>query len=266
MGNRLLVAGWKSVSLVDVYGSPSFTLWLCGCNLRCPFCHNWRIAERLECKWVDVDKVFSVLQGAARFVDFFHVTGGEPLLQWEALVQLFGRVKEVGLSVSLNSNCTLVKPLEKLLKKQLVDHLATDLKVPFRVLTGLQEAIADKLWRLYLDCISTAAKHDIVVELRIPVPANIQGYVKELEKALSIVSERLKNTKWYIVVNPLLGPPHTSPRNKTWCKKHCNPSRTILDRVAAVARKYTDKVYVPQTPQDLLDYANNEDTTKATSL
>ena len=253
LGNRLLIAGWKSVSLVDVYGSPSFTLWLCGCNLRCPFCHNWRIAERLECKWMDVNKVLSVLQGVARLVDFLHVTGGEPLLQWEALVRLFSRVKEAGLGVSLNSNCTLVKPLEKLLEKRLMDHLATDLKVPFHVLTGLQEAVADKLWRLYLDCLSVAAKHGVVVELRIPVPANIQGYMEELEKALSVVSERLKGTEWYVVVNPLLGPPYTSPRNKTWCKKHCNPSRRILNEVAAVARRYTDKVYLFQTARDLLD-------------
>ena len=169
------------------------------------------------------------------------------MLQWEALIQLFNRVKGTDLSVSLNSNCTLVKPLEKLLKKQLVDHLATDLKVPFRALTGVQGVTADKLWRLYLDCISMAAKHAIMIELRIPVPANIQGYTRELEKALSIVSERLKDTKWYVVVNPLLGPPYTNPRNKSWCKKYCNPSRTILEEVVAIARRYTDRVYVSQT-------------------
>jgi len=253
LGSRLLVAGWKSVSLVDVYGSLCFSLWLCGCNLRCPFCHNWRIAERLECKWVSVGEVFDVLQGAARFVDFLHVTGGEPLLQWKALAQLFGLAKKIGLRTSLNSNCTLVRPFEKLLEKKLVDHLATDLKVPFSTLVGLPETVADRLWRLYLECLALAAKHGITVELRIPVPSNIEGYLEELDKALNVVSKRLRDTEWYVVVIPLLGTPYVNPRNKIWCEKHCNPPQTLVDKVVMIAKKHACKVYVSHVARDLLE-------------
>lgn len=253
LGGRLLVAGWKSISLVDVYGSPCFSLWLCGCNLRCPFCHNWRIVKRLECKWVDVDKIFDVLQGAARLVDFLHVTGGEPLLQWEALAQLFDLAKKIGLRTSLNTNCTLVRPFEKLLEKKLVDHLATDLKVPFSMLVGLPETVAGKLWKLYLECLSLAAKYGVTVELRIPVPANIEGYLEELDKALNVVSKRLRDTEWYVVVTPLLGSPHVNPCNKTWCEKHCNPPQTLVGKAAVVAKRYASRVYVSQIARDLLE-------------
>jgi len=202
---------------------------------------------------VDVDKIFDVLQGAARLVDFLHVTGGEPLLQWEGLVQLFGLAKKVGLRTSLNTNCTLVRPFEKLLEKKLVDHLATDLKVPFPMLVGLPETVAGKLWRLYLECLSLAARYGVTVELRIPVPANIEGYLEELDKALNVASKRLRDAEWYVVVVPLLGPPHVNSYNKTWCEKHCNPPRTLVDKAATVARKYTSKVYVSQIARDLLE-------------
>jgi len=202
---------------------------------------------------VDVDEIFDVLQGAARLLDFLHVTGGEPLLQWEALAQLSDLAKKIGLRTSLNTNCTLVRPFEKLLEKKLVDHLATDLKVPFSMLVGLPETVAGKLWKLYLECLSLAAKYGVTVELRIPVPANIEGYLEELDKALNVASKRLRDAEWYVVVVPLLGPPHVNPYNKTWCEKHCNPSRTVLDEVVAVVRRYTSRVYVSQLARDLLD-------------
>jgi len=202
---------------------------------------------------VDVDFVVEALEGAVRLVDFLHVTGGEPLLQWEALAQLFDKVRRLDLAVSLNTNCTLVRPFAKLLEKGLVDHLATDLKVPFHVLVGLPKTVADVLWKLYLECLTLAAKYGIKVELRIPVPANIEGYLEELDKTLNAASERLGNTEWYVIVIPLLGHPYVNPRDKTWCEKHCNPSRTVLDEVVAVVRRYTSRVYVSQLARDLLD-------------
>jgi pyruvate formate lyase activating enzyme len=130
---RLTGSGWKPVSMVDVYRSVTFTIWLCGCNLKCPFCHNWRIAEgRPEyCRPMDTDRLLDELSASRMLIDYVHVTGGEPLVQYRGLERLFKIVKEnIGVKVSLNTNFTLHKPLELLLRKGLVDHLATDLKIP----------------------------------------------------------------------------------------------------------------------------------------
>ena len=118
----MLISGWKTVSMMDVRGSITFTLWLCGCNLRCPFCHNWKIASGIGCVKLDDAKFFDDLKESMPLIDYLHITGGEPLLQWRELRFLLKRVKKLGVSVSLNTNGTFVKPLEKLVKEELVDH------------------------------------------------------------------------------------------------------------------------------------------------
>lgn len=241
---RLLAAGWRQVSLVDVLGEPSFTLWLCGCNLRCPFCHNWRVAERLACRPVGVGEVVRELGEVSQIVSYLHVSGGEPLLQWEPLAELFEGARRLGVQTSLNTNCTLVGPLEKLLSRGLVDHLAVDLKAPFDLLSGLEGRAAGRLWRLYLDCLAAASRHGVPVELRIPVPANVDGYLEALERALGEASERLEGTEWYAVVYPIVGPPYVEPRDRGWCRAHCGPGREEVARAALVVRRYAGRVHV----------------------
>jgi len=234
---KLYLAGWKSVSLIDVKGKATFTVWLCGCNLRCPFCHNWRLADRHEppCHWVGVERVLWELGHAARLVDYLHVTGGEPLIQADALRELF---RGSPVPCSLNSNLTMPGRLRILVG--LIEHAATDLKVPWRVMTG---GASERLWRNWLESLEILAREKITVELRIPVPRNIHGYLEALKKALSEASRRLRNTTWYIVVNPLLGPPHTDPRDREWCRRHCSPGRELVNEVAGLAKRYA-KTYV----------------------
>ncbi len=234
---RLVVAGWK-LSLVDVWGRVSFTVWLCGCNLRCPFCHNWRIAEGASppCRRVGVGEVLEAAGAASRLADYLHVTGGEPLLQARALRVLLRRSP---LPVSLDSNLTMPGRLRLL--EGCVDHVATDLKAPWGLLTGGAPA---GLWRAWLESLRVAASWGAVVELRIPVPRGVPGYLEAVAEALDQAAAALDATDWYVVVNPLQGPPYTDPRDREWCSRHCDPPDTLLERVAEEARRHGVRVYV----------------------
>ncbi|NJE54101.1 anaerobic ribonucleoside-triphosphate reductase activating protein [Thermococcus sp. 21S9] len=216
----MLTSGWKSVSMVDVHGKVTFTLWLCGCNLRCPFCHNWRIAEGLDCFSLDRKALLDELEASAFLIDYFHVTGGEPLMQWRALSSLFAEVKLLGVPISLNTNLTLVGPLEKLLKADLVDHIATDLKAP-PALYGLPEKPVEKLWRLFLMGLEVVSDHGIPLELRIPVAKGFDAW-PYIEEGLKRVE-----TDFYVVLNPLVGRPLTNPRDESWCSEHCWPEGEV---------------------------------------
>ncbi|OWJ55574.1 anaerobic ribonucleoside-triphosphate reductase activating protein [Pyrodictium delaneyi] len=249
MGLQLLIGGWKAPSLVDVRGRATFTLWLCGCNLRCPFCHNWRLAETSPevCRRVELDRVVEALSEAARLVDMLHVTGGEPLLQPRGLEKLLEASRELGLGNSVNTNCTLPGILKPMLDRGLVGHVATDLKTPFQQLTGLQEDAAKRLYNGFLECLSMLADYGVEVELRIPVPREIPGYVELLGESLRKAAEALQGTKWYVVVNPLRGQPLVTPRDNDWCTKYCNPEQRLVGEVVEVARKFAGKVYVNRT-------------------
>jgi len=240
----MLTSGWKSVSMVDVHGKVTFTLWLCGCNLRCPFCHNWRIAEGLDCFPLDEKALLDELEASAFLIDYFHVTGGEPLMQWKELGSLFADVKLLDVPISLNTNLTLVGPLEKLLKADLVNHIATDLKAP-TALYGLPEKASLTLWKLFLRGLEVVSDYGVPLELRIPVARNLEQW-PYIEEGL----RRIK-TDFYVVLNPLVGRPLTNPRNEAWCSEHCWPAKEV-EELREKLEGLGIKVYVNQfgTPND----------------
>ncbi|AEH25407.1 anaerobic ribonucleoside-triphosphate reductase activating protein [Pyrococcus yayanosii] len=218
----MLTSGWKSVSMVDVRGKVTFTLWLCGCNLRCPFCHNWRIAEGLDCFPLDREALLGELESSSFLIDYFHVTGGEPLIQWWELSSLFAGVKLLDVPISLNTNLTLVKPLEKLLNVGLVDHIATDLKAPPE-LYGLPTGATERLWNLFFRGLEVVSDHGIPLELRIPVARGLNQW-PYIEEGLKII-----NTDFRVVLNPLVGRPLTNLRDENWCSRHCWPRKEVYE-------------------------------------
>ena len=235
--NELLIAGIRDLSLVDVHGSIVSTIWLCKCNLKCPYCHNWRIAigDQSICQKVSIEWLIDRVKTASKFIDYVHITGGEPLLQINGLKELCMRLREEDLRVSLNSNLTLPDHIEKLLEKELVDHVATDLKIPFNLLTGLAREY-EILWSNFVESLEIISSHNIILELRIPVARrvtleNIERVLNELKPVLS----RIKDM--YCIVNPLTGPPLIDVRDPVWCRDYCNPGDDELLSVKMIVEK-----------------------------
>ena len=221
----LLSTGWKVPSLIDVYNKTTFTLWLCGCNLKCPFCHNWKLAESIGCKRIEIDDILRELEDNLFLVDYLHITGGEPLLQWKNLALLLEEVRELDGKVSLNTNFTLYSPLKYMLDNDLVDHLATDLKIPPSKLYGV--ANWKQLWEQYLKSLELLRDYSIILELRIPIA---RGFSKEeMSKYLEEALRRLEGVNFYVILNPLLGYPIVNPRDKEWCKGHCSPKEEDIN-------------------------------------
>jgi len=242
-------SGWKNISLIDVYNSVTFTLWLCGCNLRCPFCHNWMLAvsSRDVCKPLDVEKLLGDVESSRLFIDYFHITGGEPLVQFRQLVKLLRAVKDKGVPVSLNTNLTLHGPLKYTIEKGVVDHVATDLKVPFAELTGLNN-YSTGLWRMYVKSLELVTEKSIPLELRVPVAREltlrgVRSVLKELEPILSRHTD-----KTTVIVNPLLSRPVVNPRDLEWCNKYCFPPIDEVKQVASAFSELGFKTVVKEMP------------------
>lgn len=204
------------MSLIDVIGKPSFVIWLCGCNLNCPFCHNWKIANSDPefCSDVHVSKLIEEIKYARYLVDYVQVTGGEPLLQVEELKKLFAEVKDMGLKTSLNSNLTLSRFLSSIV--DLVDHVATDIKIP-QYMYGVDDW--DKMFEEFLKSLRILLEKGKEIELRVLVTKiPIPYYIKVLES----VGRVLKNyEKFYIVFRRVRGRPVVVPRSDVWCELFC---------------------------------------------
>ena len=120
------IVGIQKLTLLDFPGKVACTVFLNGCNFRCPYCHN---AELLG----DGDEVMTVagllafLQKRQGILEGVCITGGEPTLHPE-LPALLGEVRALGYAVKLDTNGYRPEILEAVLDQGLVDYVAMDLK------------------------------------------------------------------------------------------------------------------------------------------
>jgi len=104
------------------------TVFLGGCNFRCPFCHNSDLVLRPDSlPDLDWDGFLTFLDERKGWLEAVCVSGGEPLLTPE-LETLLRAIKERGFLVKLDTNGSLPGRLEDVLASGLVDAVAMDVK------------------------------------------------------------------------------------------------------------------------------------------
>ena len=125
---RMRIGGLQKVTLLDYPGKVACTVFLPGCNLRCPFCHNALLVTRLaETPEIPEQEVLDVLPSRRGLLDGVVLTGGEPLLQPDA-ADFLRKVRELGFAVKLDTNGTNPDMLEALAQEGLLDYAAMDIK------------------------------------------------------------------------------------------------------------------------------------------
>ncbi|MCR5694812.1 MAG: anaerobic ribonucleoside-triphosphate reductase activating protein [Clostridia bacterium] len=130
----------QKLTLLDFPGRTAATVFTCGCNLRCPFCHNaslvvgekGRNTDGTDYSFdeeplVDESEIFALLDKRKGLLDGVAITGGEPMLQKD-IGDFIAKVKEKGFAVKLDTNGFLPERLKALLDKGLVDYVAMDVK------------------------------------------------------------------------------------------------------------------------------------------
>ena len=150
--------GIVPLSTVDWLGRAAMVVFLRGCPLRCPHCHNQMLqtGERIVALHTIASRIASEVKGfpAARwarfridahplqinledasqrasskpFVNALVLSGGEPLLQPQACAGLFRLARSLHLATGLETSGCFPGRLETLLAKGLVDKVFLDLK------------------------------------------------------------------------------------------------------------------------------------------
>lgn len=127
------IGGVVDKSTVDWYGNVSLIVFFAGCNFRCPYCHNSGLIPMDSGEEVDLEYLrqrILINMTPVPVLDSVVLTGGEPTLQAEAVREVAGLVRELGLKVMLDTNGSDAKALESLLEAGLVDRVALDIKAP----------------------------------------------------------------------------------------------------------------------------------------
>lgn len=123
------IAGLQKLTLLDFPGLVACTVFLPGCNLRCPFCHNASLVlpDRMTMPAMTGTELLDFLETRTGKLDGVCVTGGEPTLQRE-LPELLRKIRSLGFRVKLDTNGSRPQVLRSLLEEKLLDYVAMDIK------------------------------------------------------------------------------------------------------------------------------------------
>ena len=122
----MIIKGLQRLTLLDFPGRVGCTIFLGGCNLRCPFCHNGGIVRGEEDD-ISLEELLSFLDSRVGRLQGVCVSGGEPTL-YSDLPELLSEIKSRGFEVKLDTNGTNPELLDRLINDGLVDYVAMDIK------------------------------------------------------------------------------------------------------------------------------------------
>ena len=120
--------GLRPMTLLDFPGKVACSVFLAGCNFRCPYCHNPSLVYHMEdSSAYTIEEFFSFLERRKNILDGVCISGGEPMIHHN-LDQFITRIREMGFQVKLDTNGSFPNRLESLLSRHLLDYVAMDVK------------------------------------------------------------------------------------------------------------------------------------------
>lgn len=124
----MLIKGLQKLTLLDYPDRLACTVFVGGCNFRCPFCHNASLV--LPEKFGDTiptEEFFAFLDSRIGRLDGVCVSGGEPTLMPD-LADFIREIKKRGFLVKLDTNGARPEVLRSLMDQGLLDYVAMDIK------------------------------------------------------------------------------------------------------------------------------------------
>lgn len=121
------IVGIQKLTLLDYPGRVACTVFLDGCNFRCPFCHNAELLGPDTEPIMTVDGLLAFLKKRQGILEGVCITGGEPTIHPE-LPALLRAIRELGYPIKLDTNGYRPQILREILRERLVDYVAMDLK------------------------------------------------------------------------------------------------------------------------------------------
>ena len=132
-----MYVGGTVISSVEFHGNMSLVIFMSKCPLACRYCHNVELLED-NTEW-SLDKVKSEIESSADFLDAVVISGGEPLVQTDDVIEILKYVREIGLKTKLDTSGIYPDKIQKILDLKLLDYVSLDVKTTFskyRKITG----------------------------------------------------------------------------------------------------------------------------------
>ena len=121
------IHGLQKMTLLDFPGRVACTVFLGGCDLRCPFCHNAELIDGTAPAVMEEEELLAFLRKRQGLLEGVAITGGEPLLRPD-IIPLMEKIRELGYPVKLDTNGTHPERLRQIVESGLAAYVAMDIK------------------------------------------------------------------------------------------------------------------------------------------
>jgi len=128
------IGGLEKSTLIDYPARVACTVFLIGCNFRCPFCYSSELVlpEKIKSQpRISEKEFFDFLKKRKGLLEGVVICGGEPTLNKD-LPDFVKKIKKLGYGVKLDTNGSNPEMLKELIKKKLLDYVAMDIKASLR--------------------------------------------------------------------------------------------------------------------------------------
>ncbi len=128
----MLIGGLQKMTLIDYPDKIACTVFVAGCNFRCPWCYSRELVlpEKIKKQPCITEKeFFDFLKSRQGLLEGVVVCGGEPCLN-KKLPRFVKKIKDLGYAVKIDTNGSNPDILKYLIDKRLIDYVAMDIKSP----------------------------------------------------------------------------------------------------------------------------------------
>ena len=132
-----MYVGGTVIFSVEFHGNMSLVIFMSKCPLTCRYCHNVELLEDTTEK--SFEEIKHEIDSSADFLDAIVISGGEPLVQTEAVIEILTYVRQIGLKTKLDTSGIYPDKLKEILDLDLLDFISLDVKTTFskyRKITG----------------------------------------------------------------------------------------------------------------------------------
>ncbi len=224
------IHGLQKMTLLDYPGRVAATVFLGGCDFRCPFCHNFELADGSAPAVMEEGELLDFLKKRKGLLDGVAVTGGEPCLRTD-LPELLRGIRDLGYDVKLDTNGTHPALLEDILSRGLAQYVAMDIKnspEKYAATAGVEKVDLDAVRR----SVELLMAGDADYEFRTTVVAELHE-AEDFEK----IGMWISGAKRYFLQC------FTDRDSVPFAGLHA-PDRAALEEYAGIVRKYVPETYI----------------------
>ena len=126
----MIIGGLQKTTLIDYPGKLACTVFLAGCNFRCPWCYSGELVlpeKIIKQPRLSEKDFFDFLRERQGLLEGVVICGGEPTIN-KKLPQFIEKIKNLGYFVKLDTNGSNFEMLKDLVGAKLIDYVAMDIK------------------------------------------------------------------------------------------------------------------------------------------